>query len=140
MKNNNNNTTTTDIFVFSFSYDEEAAAAFLDDDVEDEETAINLPGDLSNREVQDTLERYSVEWRRKSSEYISTLKKAGLNVRPCFKKQVTYEKGSRRRIIRYFCNFYDVDLKDDIGSLVLYISKRPSTREYIRECICGFFN
>ena len=139
MKNN----ITTDLFIFSYSFNIVSGADFLDDDdVEDEDAmAINLPGDLStNSNVQDELERCSIKWRQMSLEYLSKLKKAGLNVKPCFKKKEVYEKGSHRRVIRYFCDFYDVDLKDDIGSLVLYISPRATTTEYIRERICGFFN
>ena len=138
----NNITTSTDIFIYSFSFDDEERAAFLDDDVEDEdmEMAINLPGDLSNNDVQNELERYSIKWRQISLECLSKLKKAGLNVKPCFKKKVIYEKGSHRRVMRYFCDFYDVDLNDEVGSLVLYISPRASTSEYIRERICGIFD
>ena len=136
---NNNNTTTTDIFIYSCAFANNVHLSFLDDD-ETNDDIVNLPGDLSNDVVKNELEMYSIKWRRKSLEYLSRLKKEGFVVRPCFKKEVTIEKGSRRRIIRYFCNFHDDITEDDVGCLVLYISKAPTTSEYIRECICGIFN
>ncbi len=131
MKNN----ITTDMILFDMIYTEYVTTQSI---FEDDEDSVTLPGELD--ENLDDFERFSIKWKEKSIENLRKLKKAGFNVKPCFKKEVRFESGTHRRIVSYVCRYHDQKLDDDIGCTILYISKTPTTFEYIREGICGFFN